>query len=110
MMSVHPLQLQQLQLLWEGFPQGLGVCLREILTILPEVHLWGHTLMVDRKAWLSVSALIPLKGVLSGWGQVSVAGSQVHPHQTLSSMSLWNCSRKEKSLGMLKHSEVLSLE
>ena len=45
--------------------------------------------MLDGKAWLSVSALIHPKGVLSGWGQDSVQASQVHPHQTLSSMSLW---------------------
>ena len=49
------------------------------------MHLWGHNLMVDRKAWLSVSTLIHPKDVLSGWGQDSVQASQVHPHQTLSS-------------------------
>ena len=38
--------------------------------ILPEVHLWGHTLMSD--VWLSASDLIHHKGVLSGWGQDSV--------------------------------------
>ena len=43
--------------------------------------------MLDRKTWRSVSALIHPKGVLSGWGQDSVQASQVHPHQTLSSMS-----------------------
>ncbi|XP_051763382.1 uncharacterized protein LOC127519812 isoform X2 [Ctenopharyngodon idella] len=32
----HPLQLLQLRLFWEGFPQGLGVCLWEFLTILLE--------------------------------------------------------------------------
>ena len=36
---IHPLQLLQLQLFWEGFPPGLGVYLWEFLTILPEVHL-----------------------------------------------------------------------
>ena len=134
MMSVRPLQLQQLQLFWEGFPQCLGVCLWEFLTI-PEAHLWGHTLMLDGKTWLSVSALIHLKGVLSGWGQDSVQSSQVHPHQALSSMSLWtlfcelvhshvgtgrghpqtvpaklgawNCPT---SLGMLRHSEFILLD
>jgi len=35
----HPLQLYQVQLFWEGFPQGLGVCLWEFLTILLEAHL-----------------------------------------------------------------------
>ena len=45
--------------------------------------------MLDRKAWLSASTLIHLKGVLLGWGQDSVQASQVHPHQTLSWMSLW---------------------
>ena len=54
-----------------------------ILTFLPEAHLWGHPLMLVGKAWLSVSALIHPKGVLSGWGQDSVQASQVHPHQTL---------------------------
>uniref|UniRef100_A0A667ZQH7 TSPO associated protein 1 n=1 Tax=Myripristis murdjan TaxID=586833 RepID=A0A667ZQH7_9TELE len=49
----------------------------------------SHTLMLVEKAWLSVSALIHPKGVLSGSGQDSVQASQVHPHQTLSSMSLW---------------------
>ena len=28
MTSVHPLQLSQLKLFWEGFPQGLGVFMR----------------------------------------------------------------------------------
>ena len=56
MTLAHPLQLEQLQLFWESFPPALGVCLREFLTILPE-------------AWLTVSALIHLKGVLSGWVQ-----------------------------------------
>ena len=51
--------------------------------------MWGHTLMLDGKAWLSVAALIHLKGVLSGWGRDSAQASEVHPHQTLSSMSLW---------------------
>ena len=29
-----------------GFPQGLGVCLWEFMTIPPEAHLCGHTLML----------------------------------------------------------------
>ncbi|KAI4876774.1 hypothetical protein NFI96_008143 [Prochilodus magdalenae] len=49
-----------------------------------------HTLMLDEKAWLSVSALIHPKGVLSGGGQDSVQASPVPPHQTRSSMSLWS--------------------
>ena len=97
--------------------------------------MWGHILMLDGKAWLSVSALIHPKGVLLGWGQDSVQASQVHPHQTLSSTSLWtllcalvhshagtgrghpqtvptklgacNCPT---SLGILKHSDFLSLD
>ena len=88
------------------------------MTVLPEAHLWHHTPMWDRKAWLSVCALIHPKGVLSGWGQDSVQASQVHPHQTLSSrkgpspncshrVGSWNCPT---SLVMLKHSEFLSLE
>ena len=89
MTLVHLLQLYQLQLFWEAFPQGLGVCLCECLTILSEAHLWGHTLMLDGEAWLSVSALNHPKGVLTGWGRNYVQASQVHPHQTLSSMSLW---------------------
>ncbi len=44
---------------------------------------------VGEKAWLAVSALIHPKGVLSGWGQDSVQASQLLPHQTRSSMSLW---------------------
>ena len=71
--------------LFTGFRSVLWEC----LTILPEVHLWGHTLMLKGKAWLSVSALIHPKGLLSDWSQDSVQASQVHPHQTLSSMSLW---------------------
>jgi len=35
---------------------------------------------VGEKAWLAVSALIHLKGVLSGWGQDSKQASQVPPH------------------------------
>ena len=45
--------------------------------------------MLDGKAWLLVSTLIHPKGVLLGWGLDSVQASQVRPHQTLSSMSLW---------------------
>ena len=88
-----------------------------------------RTLMLDEKAWLTVSTLIHPKGVLSGWGQDSVQASQVLQQQTRSSMSLWTllcvllCSRVgtgrghpqtvstllgtwncPKSLGMLKHS------
>ena len=36
----------------------------------------------------SVSTLIHSKGVLLGCGQDSVQASQVHPYQTLSSMSM----------------------
>ena len=36
---VHPLQLEQLQLFWEGCPRGLEICLWGFLTILPEAHL-----------------------------------------------------------------------
>ena len=35
---------------------------------------------LDEKAWLTVSALIHLKGVLLGWGQDSVQASQVLLH------------------------------
>lgn len=57
--------------------------------MLPKVfaHLPSHAYEGDIS--LSVPALIPLKGVLSGWGQDSVQASQVLPHQTRSSMSLW---------------------
>ena len=78
-----------LTLLGKLSQKSLVVCLWEILTILSEAHLWGQTLMLDEKAWLAVSALIHPKGVLSGWGQVSVQASQVLPHQTRSSISLW---------------------
>ena len=55
---------------------------------LPVVaHLWGQ--MLAEKAWPAVSALIHPKGVLSGCGQDSVQASQVLPHKTCSSMSLW---------------------
>ena len=66
-----------------------------------------------RKAWLSVSALMRSKGVLLGLGEDSVQGSHVHPHQILSSMSLWalhvmleqegtspNCSHKVGSMAL----------
>ncbi|XP_061746382.1 solute carrier family 22 member 13-like [Nerophis ophidion] len=45
--------------------------------------------MLVKKAWFSVSVLINPKCVLSGSCQDSVQASQVHPPQTLSSMSLW---------------------
>jgi len=45
--------------------------------------------MLDEKAWLAVSAQIHPKGVLSGGGQDSAQASQVLPHQTCSSMSVW---------------------
>ena len=46
--------------------------------------------MLDGKAWLSVSALIHLKGVLSGWGQDSVQASQVM------NLALWTGVMLEK--------------
>ncbi|KAI4898916.1 hypothetical protein NFI96_025555 [Prochilodus magdalenae] len=58
-------------------------------TVVVSKHI-GQTLMLDKKAWLSVSALIHPKGVLSGGGQDSVQASPVPPHQTRSSMSLWS--------------------
>ena len=39
--------------------------------------------MLDMKAWLSISALIHSKGVLSVSGKDFVQASQVHPHQTV---------------------------
>ena len=59
----HPLQREQLQLFLESCPQGLGECLLECLTILPVARLWGQALMLDEKAWLTISALIHPKGV-----------------------------------------------
>ena len=41
MTSVNLLQLQQLQLIWVGFPQGFGVCVCEFLTIHPKGVLSG---------------------------------------------------------------------
>ena len=46
MTSAHPLQLQQLQIFWASFPQGLRVCLWDFLTIFPEAHLGGQTLLI----------------------------------------------------------------
>jgi len=56
---------------------------------------------VGQNAWLSVSALIHPKGVLSGLGQDSVQASQVLPHQTGSSMSLWTllCALERSHVG-----------
>jgi len=34
-----PLRAHELWKLWEGFPQGLGVCFWEFLTVLLEAHL-----------------------------------------------------------------------
>ena len=58
MMLVHPMQMEQLQLSWEGFPQGLGMRLWEFLNILPEAHLLGQSLTLDEKAWLAVSTVL----------------------------------------------------
>lgn len=41
---INPLQLKQLQLLWEGCPSVLRVF---IWSILASTHLWGHTVMSD---------------------------------------------------------------
>ncbi|KAI4902832.1 hypothetical protein NFI96_018370 [Prochilodus magdalenae] len=49
-----------------------------------------QTLMLDKKAWLSVSTLIHPKGVLSDGGQDFVQASSVPPHKTRSPMSLWS--------------------
>lgn len=35
------------------------------------MHLWGHTLMPDKKAWLSIPTLFNILDVLSCWGQDS---------------------------------------
>lgn len=66
--------------------------------------------MLEAKAWLTVSAVIP-KGITLCWGQDSAQASQVLPHQSHSSISMFtllctctNCLR------MLKHWEFLSLE
>ena len=45
MMSAHPLQL-----FWEGLTQGLGMCLWEFLTMLPDAHFRDQTLMLEEKA------------------------------------------------------------
>lgn len=68
---------------WEGCPQGLRLCWWEMLTIVLEAHLCGHTLMLDETVWHSVWALIHPKDVLTRWGQDSVETSQAHPHQTV---------------------------
>ena len=39
--------------------------------------------------WFLIPTLIHPNGVLSGSGKDSVQASQVHSHQTLSSISLW---------------------
>lgn len=59
MMLTNSVQLEQLQLFSESFPQALGMCLWKFLNILTEGHSWDHTLMLDEKTWLTVSALIP---------------------------------------------------
>lgn len=65
-------------------------------TILAEAHLWGHTRMLEEKAWLSVSAWIDPSGVLAGSGRVFVQASQVHPPDsaTHAYMDLACCTRK----------------
>lgn len=45
--------------------------------------------MVNKKAWLSFFALINSKAILLDLGQDSVQAIEVHPPQTLPSMSLW---------------------
>lgn len=79
MMLTNSVQLEQLQLFSESFPQALGMCLWKFLNILTEGHSWDHTLMLDEKTWLTVSALIPK--VLSIWGQDSALPSPALRHQ-----------------------------
>lgn len=89
MMLTNSVQLEQLQLFSQSFPQALGMCLWKFLNILTEGHSWDHTLMLDEKTWLTVSALIPK--VLWIWGQDSALPSQALRHQTHSCVSLWTC-------------------
>lgn len=45
MVLTCPLQLQQLQLLWEGFPHSLEMCFYYLTIFLGE-HLWDQTLVL----------------------------------------------------------------
>ena len=90
MTLVHPLQLQQLQLFWEGFLQGLGVCLCENLTILPEGHLQGHILMLDGQG-------LALSLRSNSLVHSHVGTGRGHPQSVPTMLGAWNCPT---SLGM----------
>lgn len=53
-----------------------------IVLIHPKEQSQGQALMLDEKAWLAISTLIPAKGVKWGWGQGSVHANPVPLHQT----------------------------
>ena len=52
-------------------------------------------LMLGDEAWLVVDVPIHSKGVQWGWGQCSVQASQVFPHQSWQTISVWTtlCAR-----------------
>lgn len=76
--------------------QVLGLCLWEFYI---SGALWGHTLMLDEKAWLSVSTLIYPKGVLLGlFGGQSILSTpdptiHVFMELALCCSAQWCCKR-----------------
>ncbi len=54
-----------------------------------EKYLWGQTLMLGDKVWLTVDVPIQPRGVGWGWRQSSVQASQVLPPHTRKIISLW---------------------
>ena len=92
----------------------------EFLTILPEVHLWGHTLMLDWKAWLSISALVhqvevrtlcrPVEFIHTHpcrYGPCFVHWCTVMLEQEVAIPKKLGACNCPISLAMLKHSEFL---
>ncbi len=62
----------------------------------PVEHLWGQALMLDKKSWFTISVPLPPKSVQWVWCQGFVQASQILPHQTHPTMSLWalHCSQR----------------
>ena len=132
MTSVYPLQLYQLQLYWEGFPQGLGVFMGTFE--LSSRSAFGHTDVGREGVALSLhsnssqrcsiglrsglcarqsssstpnSRLHVFMDLLCALVHSHVGTGRGHPQTVPTKLGAWNCPT---SLGMLKHSEFLSLE
>ena len=121
MPSVHPLQLQQLQLFWEGFPRGLGVSLWECVDhssrsafVRSHADVGREGLALSLRSNSSQRCSIGLSsGLCAGQSSSSTPNSLIHVFMDLAlctgAQSCWNrkgpspnCSHKVGSMELSK--------